>query len=146
MCSTLAANCAACPLRATRVHFTAPVGSAVPGRFPALAAARNAFRKLRQLYTEQASDGRKMMKLVPWVCAAVLLGVVYVRAETVNLWKTTPPYPDVVVISHATPQVALFFKSYFTAKSEHKPAATTDHFFRGAPDLYRRGLRLAVLQ
>jgi hypothetical protein len=26
------------------------------------------------------------------------------------------------------PQVAQFFKSYFTAKSEHKPAVTTDHF------------------
>jgi len=37
-------------------------------------------------------------------------------------------YPDVVVTSHATPDVASFFKSYFTAKSEHKPAATTDHF------------------
>jgi hypothetical protein len=39
-----------------------------------------------------------------------------------------PLYPDVVITSHATPQVAAFFKSYFTAKSEHKPAATTDHF------------------
>ena len=38
------------------------------------------------------------------------------------------PYPDVVVTSHATPEVASFFKSYFTAKSQHKPAATTDHF------------------
>ena len=26
------------------------------------------------------------------------------------------------------PQVAQFFKSYFTAKSEHKPAVTTDYF------------------
>ena len=34
----------------------------------------------------------------------------------------------VVDTSHATPQVAAFFKSYFTAKSEHKPAPTTDHF------------------
>jgi hypothetical protein len=69
-----------------------------------------------------------MMKHVASVCAAVLLGVVCVRAETVDFWKTTPPYPDVVVISHATPPVASFFKSYFTAKSEHKPSATTDHF------------------
>jgi hypothetical protein len=37
-------------------------------------------------------------------------------------------YPEVADTSHATPQVAAFFKSYFTAKSEHKPAATTDHF------------------
>jgi hypothetical protein len=33
-------------------------------------------------------------------------------------------YPNVVDTSHATPQVA----SYFTAKSEHKPVAATDHF------------------
>jgi hypothetical protein len=39
-----------------------------------------------------------------------------------------PLYPEVVNTSHATPQVATFFKSYFTAKSEHKPAPTTDHF------------------
>jgi hypothetical protein len=37
-------------------------------------------------------------------------------------------YPNVVDTSHATPQVASFFESYFTAKSEHKPVATTDHF------------------
>ena len=37
-------------------------------------------------------------------------------------------YPDVVDTSHATPEVAAFFKSYFTAKSEHKPVATTEHF------------------
>jgi hypothetical protein len=39
-----------------------------------------------------------------------------------------PLYPDVVNTSHATPEAAAFFKSYFTAKSEHKVAATTDHF------------------
>lgn len=39
-----------------------------------------------------------------------------------------PLYPEVVNTSHATPQAAAFFKSYFTAKSEHKPVATTDHF------------------
>src|SRR6202040_914707 len=39
-----------------------------------------------------------------------------------------PLYPEVVVTSHATPEVAAFFKSYFTAKSQHKPAPTTDHF------------------
>jgi hypothetical protein len=37
-------------------------------------------------------------------------------------------YPNVVNTSHATPQIVSFFKSYFTAKSEHKPVATTDHF------------------
>jgi len=70
------------------------------------------------------------MKHVLSICAAatMLLGAAYVRAETVDFWKTTPPYPDVVVTSHATPQVASFFKSYFSAKSEHKPVATTDHF------------------
>jgi hypothetical protein len=48
------------------------------------------------------------------ICAAAiaLLATGSVRAET--------PYPDVVDISHATPEAAAFFKSYFTAKSEHK--------------------------
>jgi hypothetical protein len=39
-----------------------------------------------------------------------------------------PLYPEVINTSHATPQVAAFFKSYFTAKSEHKPVPTTEHF------------------
>jgi hypothetical protein len=42
--------------------------------------------------------------------------------------RADPLYPNVVDTSHATPQVASFFKSYFTAKSEHKPVPTTDHF------------------
>ena len=64
-----------------------------------------------------------------FVAAAVpLLVAANLRAETVDLWKTTPPYPDVVIASHATPEVVTFFKSYFTAKSEHKPVPTTDHF------------------
>ena len=42
--------------------------------------------------------------------------------------RADPIYPDVVNTSHATPEVAAFFKSYFTAKSEHKPVPTTDHF------------------
>src|SRR5215813_7305631 len=42
--------------------------------------------------------------------------------------RADPIYPDVVNTSHATPEAAAFFKSYFTAKSEHKPAPTTDHF------------------
>jgi hypothetical protein len=62
------------------------------------------------------------VKYIMPICAAAatLLMVASARAET--------PYPDVVVTSHATPEVASFFKSYFTAKSEHKPVATTDHF------------------
>jgi hypothetical protein len=60
--------------------------------------------------------------------ALTLVAAASLRAETVDLWKTTPPYPDVVMTSHATPEAAAFFKSYFTAKSEHKPVATTDHF------------------
>ena len=57
----------------------------------------------------------------PLAAAAVtLLVTASLRAE--------PLYPDVVNTSHATPQVASFFKSYFTAKSEHKPAPTTDYF------------------
>ncbi len=62
------------------------------------------------------------MRPVMSMCAAavVLLAAGQLRAET--------PYPDVVDTSHATPEAAKFFKSYFTAKSEHKPVPTTDHF------------------
>ena len=42
--------------------------------------------------------------------------------------RADPIYPDVVNTSHATPEAAAFFKSYFTAKSEHKPVPTSDHF------------------
>jgi hypothetical protein len=59
--------------------------------------------------------------------AASILGVLVI-ASTVAGARAEPLYPDVVDTSHATPQVASFFKSYFTAKSEHKPVATTDHF------------------
>ena len=47
---------------------------------------------------------------------------------TATSLRADPLYPDVVDTSHATPQAASFFKSYFTAKSEHKPVPTTDHF------------------
>jgi hypothetical protein len=72
----------------------------------------------------------EVMKLVASIVAAALtlVAAATLRAETVELWKTTPPYPDVVNASHATPEAAAFFKSYFTAKSEHKPVPTTDHF------------------
>jgi hypothetical protein len=57
----------------------------------------------------------------------------WIFAATVTLLmagslRADPIYPDVVNTSHATPEVAAFFKSYFTAKSEHKPVPTTDHF------------------
>jgi hypothetical protein len=42
--------------------------------------------------------------------------------------RADPIYPQVTDTSHATSQAATFFKSYFTAKSEHKPVPTTDHF------------------
>ena len=62
------------------------------------------------------------MRHIMSMCAAVvvLLAAGQSRAET--------PYPDVVDTSHATPEAAKLFKSYFTAKSEHKPVPTTDHF------------------
>ena len=62
------------------------------------------------------------MKHVPPIFAAAvaLLAATSLRAE--------PLYPNVVNTSHATPEAASFFKSYFTAKSEHKPVPTTDHF------------------
>jgi hypothetical protein len=64
----------------------------------------------------------KIMKHVTSICAAavVLFAAASVQAQT--------PYPNVVDTSHATPEAAAFFKSYFTAKSEHKPVPTTDHF------------------
>jgi hypothetical protein len=52
--------------------------------------------------------------------ALTLIAVTSLRAD--------PLYPEVVSTSHATPEAAAFFKSYFTAKSEHKPVPTTDHF------------------
>ncbi len=52
--------------------------------------------------------------------ALTLVATAGLRAETL--------YPEVADTSHATPQAAAFFKSYFTAKSEHKPAPTTNHF------------------
>ncbi len=55
-----------------------------------------------------------------FAAAVTLLTAASLRAD--------PLYPDVVNTSHATPQAASFFKSYFTAKSEHKPVPTTDHF------------------
>ncbi len=55
-----------------------------------------------------------------FAAAVTLLTAATLRAD--------PLYPDVVNTSHATPQAASFFKSYFTAKSEHKPVPTTDHF------------------
>jgi len=54
------------------------------------------------------------------IAAVALVAATGLRAD--------PLYPEVVDTSHATPQVAAFFKSYFTAKSEHKPIPTTDHF------------------
>jgi hypothetical protein len=63
------------------------------------------------------------MKHAAIICTAataLTLAAMPLRAE--------PLYPEVVVTSHATPDVANIFKSYFTAKSQHKPAATTDHF------------------
>ena len=55
--------------------------------------------------------------------ALTLIAVTSLRAD--------PIYPQVTDTSHATPQAATFFKSYFTAKSEHKPVPTTDHFSEG---------------
>jgi hypothetical protein len=59
--------------------------------------------------------------------AAAAMTLLMTLLVTASL-RAEPLYPDVVNTSHATPQVAAFFKSYFTAKSEHKPAPTTDHF------------------
>jgi hypothetical protein len=58
---------------------------------------------------------------------AVTLAAALTLTATAGL-RAEPLYPEIVSTSHATPQVASFFKSYFTAKSEHKPAPTTDHF------------------
>jgi hypothetical protein len=59
--------------------------------------------------------------------SASILAAVFAVIAAANV-HADPLYPDVVDSSHATPQAAAFFKSYFTAKSEHKPVPTTDHF------------------
>jgi limonene-1,2-epoxide hydrolase len=62
-----------------------------------------------------------MKHAAPILAAALtLIAVTSLRAD--------PVYPQITDTSHATPQVAAFFKTYFTAKSEHKPVPTTDHF------------------
>jgi hypothetical protein len=58
---------------------------------------------------------------------AMTLAAALTLTATAGL-RAEPLYPEIVSTSHATPQVAEFFKSYFTAKSEHKPVPTTDHF------------------
>src|SRR5580692_13161105 len=67
------------------------------------------------------------MKHVTLKLAAPLAAAAVTLLVTANL-RAGPLYPEVVNTSHATPEVAAFFKSYFTAKSEHKPVPTTDHF------------------
>ena len=67
------------------------------------------------------------MKHVALKLAAPLAAAAMTLLVTASL-RAEPLYPEVVNTSHATPQVAAFFKSYFTAKSEHKPVPTTDHF------------------
>jgi hypothetical protein len=59
--------------------------------------------------------------------SASILAAVFAVIAAANV-HADPLYPDVVDSSHATPQAAAFFKSYFTAKSQHKPGPTTDHF------------------
>ena len=69
------------------------------------------------------------MKHVTLKLAAPLAAAAVTLLVTASL-RAEPLYPEVVNTSHATPKVAAFFKSYFTAKSEHKPVPTTDHFSR----------------
>src|ERR1700678_2432238 len=66
--------------------------------------------------------GEALMRYVATICAAAAMTL-----AAGNL-HAEPLYPEVVVTSHATPEVAAFFKSHFQAKSQHKPAPTTDHF------------------
>ena len=67
-----------------------------------------------------------MRRFAPKQAAALAAAGVALLVST--SLRAEPLYPDVANTSHATPQVTSFFKSYFTAKSEHKPAPTTDHF------------------
>jgi len=59
---------------------------------------------------------------------AALFAVAALTLSAAASLRAEPLYPEVVNTSHATPQVAAFFKSYFTAKSGHKPLPTTEHF------------------
>src|SRR6202045_1768561 len=67
------------------------------------------------------------MQHVALKLAAPLAAAAVTLLVTASL-RADPIYPQVTDTSHATPQAATFFKSYFTAKSEHKPVPTTDHF------------------
>jgi hypothetical protein len=67
-----------------------------------------------------------MKRLGPKQATALAAAAVALLVST--SLRAEPLYPDVANTSHATPQVTSFFKSYFTAKSEHKPVPTTDHF------------------
>ena len=42
--------------------------------------------------------------------------------------EISPPYPDVVDATHASPQAKAFFRSFFTAKSRHQPVELMKHF------------------
>ena len=75
----------------------------------------------------------------PLAAAAVtLLVTASLRAE--------PLYPEVVNTSHATPQAAAFFKSYFTAKSEQTRVSGDMHpavvAFTDTPELFGGEIRI----
>jgi ketosteroid isomerase-like protein len=59
---------------------------------------------------------------------AVVIGVFW----TLTDGHTEELYPQIADTSHAAPETAAFFTSYFTAKSRHDPAKTMAHF---SPDL-----------
>ena len=56
------------------------------------------------------------------IAAMALLGSTAVTAEV---------YPDVADTSHASPAVAATFRSFFAAKSAHRPAELMTHFSKG---------------
>jgi ketosteroid isomerase-like protein len=50
-----------------------------------------------------------------------MIAALGVGTMTASAWAQGTPYPDIADVSHATPEAAAYFKSYFTAKSLHDP-------------------------
>ena len=60
--------------------------------------------------------------------------------------RAEPLYPDVVNTSHATPRSGRVLQVLFHRQERAQAGADDGSFLGSAPDLYRRGVRLAVLQ
>ena len=64
---------------------------------------------------------RRIIGLAATAAALAIAGAALASAEV---------YPDVADPSHASPAAAAAFRSFFTAKSAHRPADLMQHFAR----------------